>query len=89
MRVDLRVSFEYDERSSALTSISVTRSSDSLFRQTYARKFVPTYILPKPFGRAARPVRPLPSSTGSITVESVRAERVGVVKGEEGIVGMS
>lgn len=50
---------------------------------------MPTNILPKPFGRAARPVRPLPSRRGSMMVESVRVESAGVVKGEEEIVGMS
>ena len=47
---------------------------------------MPTNILPKPFGRAARPVRPLPSRTGSMTVESARKERAGVLKGEEIVV---
>jgi len=50
---------------------------------------VPTNILPNPFGRAARPVRPLPSRTGSMMVESARKERAGVLKGEEEIVVLS
>jgi len=50
---------------------------------------VPTNILPKPFGRAARPVRPLPSRTGSMMAESASAESAGVVKGEEEIVVLS
>ena len=89
VRIDINVSFEYDDRNSALTSISVTCSSDSLFKQTYARKFVPTNMLPKPFGRVARPVRPLPLRRGSMVVESAKADRAGMLKGEVEIVGLS
>jgi len=46
-----------------------------LFRQTYARKWVPTNILPKPLGRAARSVGVFPSSNGSIIEASARLER--------------
>lgn len=84
-----RVSFSEGVRRSAATWTWVTSDSDSLFKHTYARKCIPTNILPKPFGRAARPVRPVPSREGSMIVASDNWERGDVVNGDEVIVGMS
>jgi hypothetical protein len=48
---------------------------------------VPTNILPKPFGSAVRPVRPLPSREASMTVASERWDRGEVMNGEDVNVG--
>ena len=76
-------------RISAVMRTSVTSSSDSLLRHTYAKKLVPTNILPKPFGNAATLESPVSCSRGSIIEESlncVKGELVRVVAVSVGMI---